>query len=103
MQSKWNEKALDFVYIGNKAKFTQNKECLDLLISTKGNTIVEASPTDKIWGIGLHASDIDSKNIFKWNGTNWLGIVLTELREELIGNSFAKGYWTEDDLIMNKK
>lgn len=100
---KWNEKAPDFVYQGNMAKFTQNKDFLELLISTKGNTIVEASPTDEIWGIGLSESDNKSKDIFDWRGTNWLGIVLTELREELLENNFTKGFWTRDEFMTNKK
>jgi len=42
---------------GNHAKFTQNAELLDQLLATKGTTLVEASPYDKIWGIGLAATD----------------------------------------------
>ncbi|MFD0991640.1 NADAR family protein [Tenacibaculum geojense] len=99
----WNRNALDIVYKGNKAKFEQNSEHLKLLISTKGKTIVEASPYDKIWGIGLDSDNEDSYNPLKWKGTNWLGIVLTELRQNLMKNNFANGYWQQEDYTTNKQ
>lgn len=101
----WVQKSMEIVYKGNKAKFKQNKEYLELLISTNGKTIVEASPTDSIWGIGLLESDEKSKNIMKWKGTNFLGIVLTELREELNGNGNEdkNGYWNLKDYRNNKE
>ncbi|SDD41684.1 NADAR family protein [Williamwhitmania taraxaci] len=93
----WDLNAPTIVYQGNKAKFKQNDEFLDLLLSTKGKTIVEASPDDNIWGIGLTEKQEDAKSIFTWKGTNWLGIVLTELREEFIGNKFENGYLTLEE------
>jgi ribA/ribD-fused uncharacterized protein len=93
----WDFNAPIIVYNGNKAKFTQNQEFLELLMSTKGKTIVEASPDDKIWGIGLSKDQDQANSIFTWEGTNWLGIVLTELREELFGNNFENGYLTLED------
>lgn len=82
----WKLKAADIVYKGNKAKFTQNNSFKDLLLSTKGKTLVEASPDDCIWGIGLTGEQNEAKSIVTWEGLNWLGIVLTELREDLLGN-----------------
>ncbi len=93
----WNQNALDIVYKGNKAKFEQNPECLNLLLSTKGKTIVEASPYDNVWGIGLPSDNEDSQNPLKWKGTNWLGIVLTELRQDIMNNRFENGYWERED------
>jgi ribA/ribD-fused uncharacterized protein len=93
----WDLNAPTIVYRGNKEKFKQNKEFLDLLLSTKGKTIVEASPDDNIWGIGLTEKQEEAKSIFTWKGTNWLGIVLTELREELLGNQFENGYLTLEE------
>ena len=99
----WTRNAIDIVYKGNKAKFEQNIDYLELLLSTKGKTLVEASPTDKVWGIGLTADDTDANNILKWKGTNWLGIVLTELRQEFLENNYRNGYWERDDYIKNKE
>jgi ribA/ribD-fused uncharacterized protein len=98
----WEINAPTIVYNGNKEKFKQNKEFLNLLLSTKGLTIVEASPDDNIWGIGLTKDLEEAKSIFTWKGTNLLGIVLTELREEFLGNEFEKGYLTIEELKSKK-
>ena len=99
----WDINAIDIVYKGNKNKFTQNLDFQNLLISTKGKTIVEASPTDKVWGIGLLETDPKANSIFDWQGKNWLGIVLTELREEILDNRFLNSYWNTEDYLKNKK
>lgn len=80
---KWNAVARDLVYEGNYAKFTQNEDLKQTLLETEG-TLVEASPYDKIWGIGRGLSDPLALNRKTWNGTNWLGEVLTKLRDDLI-------------------
>ena len=95
---KWQTNSLEIVYKGNKAKFTQNIEFKKLLLSTKGKTIVEASLDDMIWGIGLIETDSRAKSIFEWKGTNFLGIILTELREELLENKLEVGYLNIDEL-----
>lgn len=94
---KWELNAPEIVYKGNREKFIQNNEFLELLLSTKGQTIVEASPDDNIWGIGLSKGQNEANSILTWQGTNWLGIVLTELREELLGNNFENGYLTLEE------
>ncbi len=81
--SIWNPIAKDFVYAGSFAKYTQNQGMLNWLMSTKGTTLVEASPYDTIWGIGLSEYDPMARNRNTWKGTNWLGEVLTELRTDL--------------------
>lgn len=95
----WNQNGLGIVYDGNKAKFEQNSEYLKLLLDTKGKTIVEASPNDKVQGIGLTSDNQDAMNPLKWKGTNWLGIVLTELRQDFMGNNFKNGYWEKDNYL----
>ncbi len=69
---------------GNRAKFTQNAALRDQLLATRGTTLVEASPYDKIWGIGLDAKDPRALDASQWKGLNLLGKILTELREELL-------------------
>ena len=79
----WNSKARDLVYEGNHAKFSQDKDLLEKLFATKGTTLTEASPYDKIWGIGLAEGDPLTLHRITWKGKNWLGEVLTKVREDL--------------------
>jgi len=80
----WNSRARDIVYEGNYAKFTQNPEFLEKLLATKGTTLVEASPKDCIWGIGMAEGDEGIEDRNNWQHTNWLGEELTNLREDLM-------------------
>ena len=90
VEDQWNAVARDIVYRGNAAKFTQNPELLRNLLDTQGKLLVEASPTDFIWGIkmGEGAEGIEDPN--NWRGTNWLGEVLTKLRDDL-------SYWMSNE------
>lgn len=65
------------------SKFSQNKEFSTILLETGNKKIVEASPYDKIWGIGMHASDPDILDESKWKGENLLGKALMEVRDRL--------------------
>jgi ribA/ribD-fused uncharacterized protein len=80
---RWDNVARDVVYEGNKAKFTQNKRMKEQLLETHPKILVEASPYDKIWGIGLSAKDAQNTPPDSWPGKNWLGEVLTNLRDDL--------------------
>ena len=77
----WNSKSLEIVKCGNYLKFSQNKDLCDLLLSTGEEELVEASPYDKIWGIGI--SPEDAKNGKQWNGKNLLGIALMDIRNKI--------------------
>ena len=79
----WEKNAKLIVYRANFAKFTQNKEMLNWLLSTAGTTLVEASPWDTIWGIGLNANDPRARDRNQWQGTNWLGEIITQVREDI--------------------
>ncbi len=81
----WENNCREIVYQANYLKFTQNTEMLEVLKTTKGTELVEASPYDKIWGIGLLETDPRAQDKSTWQGTNWLGEVLTQLRVHLIG------------------
>ena len=77
----WCSKRFDIVVKGNIHKFNQNPEYADFLLNTKDRVLVEASPVDKIWGIGL---DSDAENVddpYWWNGENLLGFALMEVRD----------------------
>jgi len=80
----WNRTKRRLVFEINMAKFTQNTELKQHLFATKGKRIVEASPLDPIWGVGLCETDpliLDEKN---WKGQNLLGETLTLVRDVLM-------------------
>jgi len=81
----WEQKRSDIVIKGNLAKFFQNEELKKYLLGTNSKVLVEASPYDRIWGIGLSADDEKSKNPLLWRGSNLLGFALMEVRDELMG------------------
>lgn len=82
-REKWDAVARDVVYKGCLAKFSQNPDLKEALLATVGTSLVEASPYDRIWGIGLAKEDPRALNRSKWRGTNWLGEVLDRVREKL--------------------
>jgi ribA/ribD-fused uncharacterized protein len=82
--SKWEAVCKQIVYDGNYAKFSQNPALKQILLATKGTTLAEASPLDRIWGIGLSDADLRTLDRTQWLGTNWLGEILTQLREDLM-------------------
>ena len=87
-ESTWNYYRSAIVYWGNKKKFTQNPSLHAELMSTVGTTLVEASPYDKIWGVGLSSKDVRIKNRNNWQGQNLLGEILTALRTRLNGGVY---------------
>lgn len=80
----WDIHARQIVYLGCYYKFTQNEDAYKYLMETKGYYLVEASPYDTVWGVGLGGYDETIHDPKNWQGTNWLGQVLTVLREDLI-------------------
>lgn len=84
----WEAVARDIVMRGNFHKFMSSRRLYDCLMATKGTILVEASPTDRIWGIGLSEFDPKAYDSSNWEGRNWLGQVLTDLRDTIV---FGKG------------
>ena len=80
----WKKNREAIVYAGSRAKFTQNPALRAVLLATAGTRLVEASPMDRIWGIGMTAANKDATNPAKWRGQNLLGQILTRLRDDLI-------------------
>lgn len=79
----WSEVRLEVMYDALIAKFKQNDDIREQLLSTGDLHLVEASPYDKIWGIGMDENDPNATNPEKWNGDNLLGEVLMIVREKL--------------------
>lgn len=82
-KNEWESICRQIVYDGNYAKFTQNPVMKEELMATGDMEIVEASPHDKIWGIGLHETDPRAWDKSTWKGTNWLGEAIMQVRETL--------------------
>ena len=82
-KDKWEEVCREYVYEANYAKFTQNPDLLFELVSYGDRDIVEASPEDPIWGIGMHETNPDIFDRTKWKGTNWLGEAIMRVRDTL--------------------
>lgn len=74
----WRNMAMDILRIGNYLKFKQNKKLCDMLLSTNDSILAEASPYDKIYGIGI-IKNVD--DLSKWQGENKLGYVLMDVRK----------------------
>lgn len=81
--SAWDRWKEDVVYHANLAKFSQNENARQTLLSTGNKILAEASPYDTIWGIGMEASDPNSTSPAKWNGKNLLGKALMRVRDAL--------------------
>lgn len=80
----WQEKGYTYVAEGSFYKFSQHAGLQQFLLRTGKKVIVEASPFDKIWGIGMAESTNGSGNPLQWKGTNLLGFALMEARDQLL-------------------
>jgi len=77
----WRKHRFDIVAQGAALKFVQNHELKLELQATKGKILVEASPVDRIWGVGLDKSDKKVHDPFEWRGKNLLGFALIRARQ----------------------
>ena len=82
-EDTWKSKRSQIVYDHNMAKFTQNIELLKILLSLKDKIFVEASPYDKIWGIGMTQTDALKCDPKDWKGLILLGFALTKIKDKL--------------------
>jgi ribA/ribD-fused uncharacterized protein len=80
----WDGRKIAIVEEGSFCKFSQNSGLRDYLTSTGDRILVEASPVDRIWGIGLAADDTDAINPSRWRGENLLGFALMGARQRLL-------------------
>lgn len=101
-QPVWAKHARDVTYNGIYAKFSQ-PDMKEIILSTGNKCIVEASPFDKIWGIGLGIDDTKHiDNVLNWQGSNWLGQVTMRVRDDLlngIDNSFTEMFWSTNPMV----
>lgn len=79
----WDKFKYDLVLEGNQHKFSQHADLKEFLLRTGEKVLVEASPTDTVWGIGLAGDDPAAANPVLWKGENLLGFALMEVRSKL--------------------
>ncbi|CAM9596517.1 unnamed protein product [Pylaiella littoralis] len=79
----WDMHKVQVVLRGNYAKFTQNPEMCDQLLATGDKMLAEASPNDKVWGIGMNAFDPGVERHECWGGQNLLGKILMYVRNKI--------------------
>jgi ribA/ribD-fused uncharacterized protein len=82
-EATWTAHRLEIVTTGNTAKFTQHPELRTYLLGTGARVLAEASPLDRIWGIGMTADDDRATQPHQWKGLNLLGFALMEARARL--------------------
>ncbi|MEV0899709.1 NADAR family protein [Actinoplanes sp. NPDC049802] len=82
-QRTWDEHRVPIVVAGNLAKFGGDPALRAYLLNTGDRVLVEASPLDRIWGIGLSRDDEAASDPHRWRGLNLLGFALMRVRDEL--------------------
>lgn len=89
----WREHARNIVYLGNFYKFTQDNDAKAYLDESGSRYIVEGSPYDKIWGVGLAWDDPAIEIQANWRGTNWLGDVIMAVRDDIASFGIDENPW----------
>jgi ribA/ribD-fused uncharacterized protein len=79
----WDGACFELVARGNVHKFGQDPALRGFLLGTRARVLVEASPRDRIWGIGLGAANERAQDPRQWRGRNLLGFALMQARERL--------------------
>jgi ribA/ribD-fused uncharacterized protein len=79
----WVAHRREIVVTGNAAKFAQHADLGRYLAGTGARVLVEASPVDRVWGIGLGAADPRAGTPRAWSGLNLLGFALADVRAQL--------------------
>lgn len=89
-QATWEAHRFGIVVDASTAKFGQNPELREYLLATDDKVLVEASPRDRVWGIGLAAGNERAQDPASWRGLNLLGFALMHARSAL-GEGAAAG------------
>ncbi|MDG9720490.1 NADAR family protein [Streptomyces sp. DH24] len=82
-EATWERERFGLVVEGSVHKFTAHADLRAFLLSTGDRVLVEASPVDRVWGIGLAADDEAATDPERWKGPNLLGFALMEARTRL--------------------
>lgn len=97
----WDDAKFDIVCQGNFLKFLQNKNLLEKLVDKKfyNKCFVEASPFDKVWGIGLSEDDPRVESEETWQGENLLGEALTVVRDSILAGEADYDVYENDEYL----
>ncbi|MEU7132662.1 NADAR family protein [Streptomyces sp. NPDC046261] len=90
-EEEWRRHRFELVVEGSVHKFGQNPELGAYLLGTGARVLVEASPLDRVWGIGLAADDERTQDPASWRGLNLLGFALMEARQRLAATTSGPG------------
>ncbi|MFF3848451.1 NADAR family protein [Streptomyces sp. NPDC002328] len=90
-QATWERERFRIVVEGSVHKFAAHPRLEGFLLGTGDRVLVEASPVDRVWGIGLAARDEGASDPERWRGPNLLGFALMEARERLRDRLRARG------------
>lgn len=82
-EQTWRRERFGIVVEGSVHKFAAHADLREFLLNTGDRVLVEASPMDRVWGIGLAADDEAAGDPARWRGPNLLGFALMEARQRL--------------------
>jgi ribA/ribD-fused uncharacterized protein len=85
----WRRERFALVAAGSRHKFGQHPDLRGFLLATGERVLVEASPLDRVWGIGLAADDERAEDPARWRGLNLLGFALMDARDRLAAEGHA--------------
>jgi len=83
----WEDAVKPVLFLGNLLKYRQDGALQAMLLRYPNRVFVEASPYDKIYGIGLSDSDDRIHDPTNWKGTNWAGEAVTAVRDYIGGQN----------------
>ncbi|MCP4154607.1 MAG: NADAR family protein [bacterium] len=87
VQTVWDNSCFEIVVKGSYFKFSRDADLRNYLLATGKKIIVEASPRDRIWGIGMDCNHSHASNPLQWKGSNLLGFALMKARDRLARES----------------
>ncbi|WP_435886549.1 NADAR family protein [Streptomyces hirsutus] len=82
-EATWRRERFRVVVEGSTHKFAAHADLRAFLLNTGDRVLVEASPRDRVWGIGLGAKNERASDPAQWRGANLLGFALVQARTRL--------------------
>jgi len=83
VEATWKQHCSGIVVRASLLKFAQEPELAAFLLASGDSVLVEASPRDRIWGIGMSQNNPAARDPRQWRGQNLLGFALMEARHQL--------------------